>query len=319
MTPKVLILSSLYDFSTDLACVQLNKIGVEYLRLNREHFHDYRITLDPQVPNMSIRMMERTYHIGSKLKTVWFRQPVFLRNTPSEPLSTSRQLQRSQWTAFLRALSVFDQVAWMNFPAKTYLAESKPYQLYIASRCGFTVPATCASNDAVEIKQRFPEFAIIKSLDTVLLHDGDDCLFTYTTLSQTSEISEEAARDTPLLAQELLKEKTDLRITLVGDSIFAVRILADGRGIEGDWRLVPRDDLQYENTELSAELRHQCHALARSLGLSYAAIDLIETPEDTYFIEVNPTGEWGWINGETQPIAATLAEWLANPTPKMER
>ena len=133
MTPDVLILSSLYDFSTDLVCLQLNKMGVGYVRLNREHFQDYRITLDPQEPNMSIHMNERTYQIGSKLKSVWFRQPVFLRNTPSEPLSVNQQLERSQWTAFLRALSVFDQVSWMNFPAKTYLAESKPYQLYIAS------------------------------------------------------------------------------------------------------------------------------------------------------------------------------------------
>ena len=319
MTPEVLILSSLYDFSTDLACVQLNEMDVEYIRLNREHLQDYRITLDPQVPNMSIRMMERAYHIGSRLKTIWFRQPVFLRNTPSEPLSIGQQLERSQWTAFLRALSVFDQVTWMNFPAKTYLAESKPYQLYVASRCGFTVPRTCASNDAFTIRQRFPDSAIIKSLDTVLLHEGDDCLFTYTTLNQTSEISEETICGAPLLAQELLREKTDLRVTLVGDSIFAVRILADGRGIEGDWRVVPREGLKYENMELSAELRHQCYELARILGLSYAAIDLIETPDNTYFIEVNPTGEWGWINGENRPIAATIAAWLANPLANMER
>ena len=319
MTPEVLILSSLYDFSTDLVCLQLSKMDVQYLRLNREHFQDYRITLDPQEPNMCIHMAGRIYHVGSKLKAVWYRQPVFLRNTPSEPLSTSQQLERSQWTAFLRALSVFDQVAWMNFPAKTYLAESKPYQLYIASQYGFTVPATCVSNDAFEIKRRFPDAAIVKSLDTVLLHDGDDCLFTYTTLNQTSEISEEAARDAPFLVQELLNEKTDLRVTLVGDRIFTVRILSDGRGIEGDWRLVPRDDLQYEDAELTTELRRQCYALARSLGLSYAAIDLIETPDKTYFIEVNPTGEWGWINGETRPIAATLAAWLVNPPAKMER
>lgn len=319
MTPEVLILSSLYDFSTDLVCLQLGKTGVEYLRLNREHFQDYRITLDPQVPNMSIHMTEQTYHISSNLKSVWFRQPVFLRNTPSEPLSTSQQLERSQWTAFLRALSVFEQVAWMNFPAKTYLAESKPYQLYIASQCGFTIPATCASNDALEVKRRFPDSAIIKSLDTVLLHDGDDCLFTYTTLNQTSEISEEAARSAPFLVQELLNDKTDLRVTLVGDSIFAVRILADGQGIEGDWRLVPRDSLQYINMDLSSELCRQCYTLVRSLELSYAAIDLIETPEETYFIELNPTGEWGWLNEDTRPIAATLAAWLSNPPVKVER
>lgn len=314
MTPTVLILSSLYDFSADLACIQLNEKGVEFLRLNREHLQNYRLTLNPQLPHLTVRMNGSTYHVGQNLKAVWFRQPVFLRNTPSEPLSTSQQLERSQWTAFLRALSVFDQAAWMNYPAKTYLAECKPYQLHVAARCGFSVPLTCASNDAFAIRNQFPNSAIVKSLDTVLLREGDDCLFTYTTLNQTSEISEEATHDAPLLAQELLTEKTDIRVTLIGDRIFAVKILVNGRGIEGDWRVVPRDDVQYENLELSPQLRRKCHGLAEALGLSYAAIDLIETPDRTYFIEVNPTGEWGWLDAETRPIAATLAEWLQNPT-----
>ena len=313
MTPEVLILSSLYDFSTDLVCLQLEKMGVPFLRLNREHLHDCGLTLNPCEPSLIVRMAERTYVIGTKLKSVWFRQPVFLRNTPAVPLPANRQLERSQWMAFLRGLSVFDHAAWMNFPAKTYLAESKPYQLYTASRCGFEVPTTLATNDAQQIRDKFQDSAIIKSLDTVLLLEGEDCLFTYTTLGRTSEISDNEANEAPFLAQELLKQKTDLRVTLIGDTAFAVKILSKGSGIEGDWRVLPRDELHYEDVELSAELRHYCGNLALLLGLSFAAIDLIETPEKIYFIEVNPTGEWGWINGESRPIDATIASWLADP------
>ena len=319
MTPEVLILSSLYDFSTDLVCLKLNELGVNFLRLNREYFENYRVTLDPQIPNMSIRMMEKTYYIGPHLKTVWFRQPVFLRNAPPVPLSLSDQLERSQWAAFLRGLSVFEQAAWMNFPAKTYLAESKPYQLYVASRCGFNVPKTCVSNNASEIQGRFSDSVIVKSLDTILLHEGSDCLFTYTTLNDVCEISEETTYSAPFFAQELLRNKVDLRITLVGDNVFAVKIISNGRGIEGDWRLVPRNEVRYEDFELSDELRCKCLSLARSLEIPYAAIDLIETPEDTYFIEVNPTGEWGWLDEKNRPIAATLAAWLVNPSAQKEK
>ncbi len=313
MNPEVLICSSIYDFSTDLVCLELGKVGVDYLRLNRERLQDCRISLDPQTPIMAVRMNGTDYQVGPKLKSVWFRQPVFLRNTPPEPLSVSQQLERSQWTAFLRGLSVFDQVAWVNFPASTYLAESKPYQLHVASRLGFAVPKSCISNDAPEIKRRFPDSAAIKSLDTVLVHEGDDYLFTYTTEQNTSDISAETVRSAPLLAQEFLRNKKDLRITIVGDIIFAVRILADGRGIEADWRTVLHDKVQYEDVELSAELSRMCQALMKELNLSYGAIDLVETPEETYFIEINPTGEWGWLNGVSRPISSTIASWLDNP------
>ena len=314
MSPEILICSSLYDFSTDLVCLELRNMGLDYLRLNREHLQDYGLSLDPQTPEIAVRTEGCTYEVGSRLRSIWFRQPVFLRNTPAEPLSPGQQLERSQWVAFLRGLSVFDQVAWMNFPARTYLAESKPYQLYTASKCGFAIPKTCISNDSFEIRNRFPDFAAIKSLDTVLVHDGNECLFTYTTAKKTSDICEEATRYAPLTAQTLLSEKTDLRVTIVGSNLFAVKVLASGRKIEGDWRHVPRREVQYQDVELSRGLNRRCHALTQELGLSYAAIDLIEAQGDTYFIEVNPTGEWGWLNQNSRPIATTIASWLADPT-----
>lgn len=313
MNPEILICSSLYDFSTDIVCMELRKRDIDYLRINQEHLQDYGISLDPQVPNVSVRIEGCTYEIGSELKSIWFRQPVFLRNTPAEPLSPIQQLKRSQWIAFLRGLSVFDHVAWMNFPARTYLAESKPYQLYIASKCGFAVPETCISNDPSEIKKRFPHFAAIKSLDTVLVHDREECLFTYTTAIDTSDIRKETTQLAPLTAQMLLTDKTDIRVTIIGKNLVAVKILTSGRGIEGDWRHLSREEVQYEDIKLSKEVHRMCHMLTQKLGLSYAAIDLVEAQDETYFIEINPTGEWGWLNQDSRPIATMITSWLADP------
>ena len=142
--------------------------------------------------------------------------------------------------AFLRGLSVFRDAAWMNSPVATYIAESKPYQLCVAKSCGFQVPTTLVTNDASQIRKTFPSALIIKSLDTVLLQDGDNCFFTYTILNPDSELTDETVIGAPLLAQYALEEKTDLRVTIVGEEIFPVQILLEGSGISGDWRIVPK-------------------------------------------------------------------------------
>ena len=107
MIARVLILAGVYDFSADLVAIQLESASVPYVRLNREQLADYRLTLDPVSPELTICGPNGVCRVGSELKAIWFRQPVFLRNTPPVPLTPSAQLERSQWTAFLRSLCVF--------------------------------------------------------------------------------------------------------------------------------------------------------------------------------------------------------------------
>lgn len=313
MKPHVLILSGLYDFSADLVALQLQDAGVPYVRLNREQLADHRLTLDPLVPELAIRGPSGNHHVGRELGSVWFRQPVFLRNTPAVPLSPEEQLERSQWMAFLRGLCVFHHADWMNSPTATYIAESKPYQLSVAASCGFQIPATLVTNDANRIREIFPGSVAIKSLDTVLLREYDDCLFTYTTLNPSDELSDGTVHAAPLIAQRALEEKIDLRITVVGEEMFAVRVLSRGSSIAGDWRTIPKHDLEYHDVALSDEVVERCNLLTRRLGLSFAAIDLAETPQGVFFIEINPTGEWGWLSTKERPIDYAIASWLSNP------
>lgn len=313
MNPHVLILSGLYDFSADLVALRLEEAGVPFLRLNREHLHEHRLCLDPVRRVLDVTGPSGRHQVGPELRSIWYRQPVFLRNTPAEPLLPRDQLERSQWSAFLRALSVFRDAAWMNFPAKTYLAESKPYQLSIAKCCGFQVPKTLVTNDAAITRQVFPGEAVLKSLDTVLLHDGTDCLFTYTTIRSTEGLADRNMAAVPLMAQQVLGEKTDIRVTIIGETVFAVRILSGGAGIEGDWRVLPRDQIEYEGMKLDENVADSCRSLAQQLGLSFAAIDLIETTDGIFFIEVNPTGEWGWLSTDERPIDRAISAWLAKP------
>ena len=219
---------------------------------------------------------------------------------------------------FLRGLCVFSHAAWMNAPTATYIAESKPYQLAAAAQCGFDVPATLATNDAERVRRAFPGAIAVKSLDTVLLRDGDDCLFAYTTLNPEIELDDSTMKDVPVLAQRALESKCDLRVTVVGEEIFAVRVLAGGEAIRGDWRRTPKEDLEFHDCELEPKIAERCRLLTSRLGLTFAAIDLIEHEEGTFFIEVNPTGEWGWLSNEKRPIDVAIATWLRHGATKSQ-
>ena len=59
--------------------------------------------------------------------------------------------------------------------------------------------------------------------------------------------------------------------------------------------------------------------MKEALGLSFAAVDLVETPDGTYFIEVNPTGEWGWLCNSNRKIDLAIASWLSDPEAENRR
>lgn len=69
----------------------------------------------------------------------------------------------------------------------------------------------------------------------------------------------------------------------------------------------------FEPTELPVDTRRAIHALMKRLGLEFGAVDLRRTPDDRHvFLEVNPAGEWRFVEERTdQPITYAVAELLA--------
>lgn len=312
MSVSVLILSGLYDFSTDLICIELERTGVSYVRLNREQLAEFRIKFDPVTRVLQLRCGDNEWIVESDLQAVVFRQPVFLRNTPAKPLSLSEQMERSQWAAFLRAISVFKDAKWLNWPQSTYLAESKPYQLFIAKAVGFQIPATVVTNDVEDLPDFASNSIILKSLDTALFFKDDACYFTYTTVTTGAGLAELDATSAPMILQEELQKKTDIRVTVIGDEIFAVEVLCNGAGIDGDWRKASRESLEYVTIDLPASVESACRELVNQLDLIFGAIDLIWANDVFYFVEINPTGEWAWLQAESRDLAGAFVRAICS-------
>ncbi|MCP4486847.1 MAG: RimK-like protein [Gammaproteobacteria bacterium] len=309
MNLEVLLVSSIFDFSTDLVVQELERRQVKYFRLNKEALPTYRLTID--IGNKSLEVLADgiSYKINSGTKSIYYRQPIFLRNTPSDSLTIDEQLARSQWMGFLRSLTIFDKARWLNRLESTYLAETKAYQLCVANEIGFKIPTTLMGNDASRF-HKFEDKVIIKSLDTVLLRETDDCLFTYSTVKNPKELNDENVAVAPLTVQDYITPKIDIRVTVIGKRLYAVKITNEGKGIEEDWRTIKRELVEYENIELSKETRQQCFELLDRLGLNFGAIDLILRDDDIVFVEINPTGEWGWLVNSSRRFDKHIADWL---------
>lgn len=313
MNPAVLLLSSLYDFSTDELALGLASAEVPYLRLNREQLAEHRLSLDPLSRCLKVDGPAGTCEVGPKLRSIWYRHPVFLRNPVAASLTPAEQLSRSQWQAFVHALTVFSDASWMNHPAATYQAESKPYQLSQAAHAGFLVPPSLIGNDATAIHKMFPGPVAVKSVDSAVMREDGDSLFAYTWLGSSEDLDSVSLSNSPVIAQRAFADKVDWRVTVVGESISAVRVLTKGVGAVGDWRRSPRESLTYVETDLPPPVSAACYRLLQSLGLTFGAIDLIQDCDRFYFIEVNPTGEWGWLSTPDRPIGTWIVDWLANP------
>ena len=305
--PEILIISNQYDFSTDHVVYQLYIKGVPYLRLNRDQFSNFKITFFPTEPLVYGETEDFTFEIRPNvLKAIYFRAPTFLRDIYQPDLSTEEQLQRSQWTAFVRSLIVFENILWVNHPVATYKAEVKPYQLYIAKQIGFDIPKTVIANYYADFIQK--DKLAIKTIEPAILRVGRNEAFIYTNIVSTQEIKNAYLRSAPIIIQEALVPKIDIRVTVIGEKVFAVSILKGERGINIDWRL-EKNNVNYKPIKLKDNLEEMCIKLVKKLNLNFGAIDLCYCKGNYYFLEINPTGEWAWL---LEPTGYNIDEVIAN-------
>lgn len=295
-----LIISSSIDFSTDLVCYRLLSDNISFYRLNRDEFIKHEIEVDLQKEYMQIVIDGQVYIADfNKLKGIYFRAPVFLRTQSKKELTLEEQLERTQWSSFLRNLIIFKKATWINNPVDVYRAENKIYQLCIAKECGLNIPDTRVTN-VVPMNLDNDKNYVVKSLDTALFYDlkNNKEMFTYSNVLKGNELKIYDLKQAPIFIQEFLEPKIDCRITYVAGKKFPVWIKKNGEGIYGDWRFI-KDNLDYVPFDLPKEIENAIDKLMKKLQLQFGGIDLAYMNGEYYFIEVNPTGEWGWLEVKT--------------------
>jgi hypothetical protein len=196
--------------------------------------------------------------------------------------------------------------SWVNHPSK----------VAIAAACGLSVPRTVVTNvpaDAGEHRAFLGAQTVYKTLASAVVSDGPQPSIIYTTDVSSADMADRRVALTAHQFQARIPKVRDVRATVVGKQVFAATIVSAGEaaGELLDWRS-DYAALRYEPVSLPPNVEAPLLATTERLGLSFAAADFVVTAAaEHYFADLNPNGQWGWIQEATGlPIAAAIAAEL---------
>lgn len=261
----------------------------------------------------------------NRVKSVWYRRPTAPFIEPGSISDGYAQFIKNESGAALWSLYTTLEVFWMNPPlTNRYLVQhNKLFQLKVAGQIGLDVPDTIITNnpeDLVNFCEAHGGVVAAKMLkgDWFVRDGEDEALFLFTQKITTQQIVSHAndIKLSPIFAEEYIDKALELRVTIIGERVFACAIHSQhSERTKIDWRRYDFENVPHEEYAIPAEIRNKLLAYMRQLGLVYGAIDMIVTPDNRYvFIEINPSGQWLWIEELTgMPISQAIAELLANP------
>lgn len=176
----------------------------------------------------------------------------------------------------------------MNPVIPWLIASDKFSTLLILSKHGIPIPETLISENflpAYKFVEKFGE-CVIKPLRSAMgfgVFKIDNKDFAYYVFSYLMNLSK------PIYIQKFLKSKIngDYRIIVVGNEVIGA-VLRIGK----DWKHNVAQGAKTIPVKLSNELQELSIKVVEILKLDYAGIDIIETNDGHYVIEVNPTLSW---------------------------
>ena len=239
------------------------------------------------------------------LRAVWCRRPAAARVAPDvRDEATRSYCKQEAWDVLWGALTSLD-VPLINKPASEYLAERKGLQLSVAAASGLRVPATLLSNDPTAVRDFYEEC----ERRVVFKASTPPAEMTMPTQVLESEHLQhlDLLRSAPVIFQRLVPPGVDVRVTVVGQRIFA----AEARTTCMDWRTDP--NLKWRARSLSQPDAGAILELMRRLDLATGSLDFrVDEDGELVFFEVNPGGQFLFleISDPELAISAELAALL---------
>ena len=316
---KVLLITNTSDFTCDYVVRSLNKFGADYYRLNTDEIgSDVFLTFDfaydiytlfDRPKGLTIDLL--TFH------SVYFRRPELPKFSEEDITPDERQFMQLELRQTLEGLyKVLRNAYWISDIDAIRKAENKIFQQLLAKDIGFRIPLGVVTNNP----EAFRWFVEKNNSDSIIkpIYSGQIGWPEMQNVVFTSELESEPQSEQielcPSYLQERIEKQYDVRVTVVGDEIFAVRIDSQSnQETMTDWR-VGENILPHQVITLPDTIQKKCLELLRRLDLQFGAIDFVEISDGEYiFLEINPNGQWAWIETQTGlPISDTIAKKLVN-------
>lgn len=254
--------------------------------------------------------------------SVWYRRGYNIANGLKEVLepefrSAAMGEARQTLLGMIEGLECFH----LARPSQYRRMDSKEDQLKVAMHCGLNIPATCISNDPKQVKQfiatvGWPIVAKMQSAFSIYRGNEESVVFT-NELNESHLAGLDPVRHCPMVFQQKIEKQLELRVTIVGQKVFAFSIDSQKeKNAAIDWRKEGKKLLKdWQVYQLPSSIERSLLQLMEHFGLNYGAIDLILDPTGKYyFLEINAAGEYFWLDRLCDnEISKAIAEMLVHP------
>lgn len=279
---KILIITCSYDKTIDYI-IEKNKYRANFFRFNVDLFADYGITISNSYWEISYR--NNTINSNTTL-SIYYRKPTFPDTSDFAP--EYRRIINSDILAIIDGLANSFSGVVLTKPYLLRQAENKIFQLIYAKSHSILMPKSFIGNN--DHWKCINNQRIIKPISVGKIETSSGIAIIQTNLMHEND-SYDSPELTPVYIQEYIKKSFEVRITVVDDDFFAVKIVSDNMI---DWRA--GNNNQYEIIDIPIEIKKCIKMMMKDFQLRFGAIDyIVDVDGKWYFLEINPNGQWQWL------------------------
>ncbi len=317
---KVLIISNKSDITSDFIVKQLNEKEIDFFRFNTDELtKTISCTLDLHKNSFILYDTIKKEKVNlAEITAVYFRRPEL-------PIIESDDLNRGEINLIQNEIlytlegiyKLLRKAYWISPIYSIREAENKIFQLEVAKELNLKIPKSIISNQYEDVNEFYSSCdknCIIKPIKSGLIEDENISKVIYTNLLDKMPSSREQINSCPNFIQSHVIKKGDIRVTMVGEKAFAALIHSqEDSKTKVDWR-INQDFLKHSRIELPSDIHNKCVKLLRHLNLRFGAIDFVlDKNEEFIFLEINPNGQWAWIEKLTgYQISHEITNLLVN-------
>lgn len=316
----ILVITNKEDAHADMVAEEFHKNSIEFFRFNTEDFlvgSKFSFRQNSAGTSGTLSTNQRTLVLDDVL-SVWNRRPK--KPTSLSHLQdhdTKKFVERESGVVLQGIWNCLVDKFWVNHPRDNRFADNKIIQQKIALELGLRIPdslITTSPDTAKEFILKYDSVAAKPIYNGFIKRDGDYNIIYTNCLSKKHLENIDSVRYCPTFFQEYIPKLFELRITIIGDKFFVCRIDSQNSSkTKDDWRRYDFDNVQHSEYSIPENIKEKLFSLMSYFNLRFGAIDMIVTPEHEHvFLEINPNGQWGWIQHHTgMQIAKTIADFLA--------
>ncbi|NVO08600.1 MAG: hypothetical protein HXX16_01430 [Bacteroidales bacterium] len=303
---KVLVISNKSDLTSDFVIKRIKERKIDFYRFNTEELtKTCSVSLDFSTDLFSITdlITKRKFDL-KEFNAVYFRRPEIPSINSSDLNKGETIFLKNEITYTLEGIyKILRNAYWVSPIYAIREAENKIYQLELAKSIGFKIPNSIITNSFEDFKcfyEKEKGACIIKPIKSGLIENESKSKVVFTSILENEPTSKKQLEISPNFLQTHIHKKGDIRVTMVGKNAFATLIHSqENPQTQIDWRR-GENILKYTKIELPTKELNSCIKLLSILNLRFGAIDFILDEDDNFiFLEINPNGQWAWIEKQT--------------------